>query len=320
MELHDFYVKCPRAHLERRSGELCAGPENGRACAAHCFGDQRDPALRWALRARSFGDALRSADAVLAPSPYVAEAFADERGDSSPIEIVANAVAPFGPILREENPPGGPLRLASIGVTVRHKGFETVVEALRLAKVPRTFYTIHGVALPPLSHEMQMAADNIPGLTLRLANGFVPSHLPVLLADADAVVVPSVVPETYSIVVREAFALGIPVIASRIGALPDAIRPGENGWLFEPGDAADLADLLRRLHAEPQLLQRARAGIRAADVTSVKARTDRIEALLERVRGEGARPSGWPGAAEDAVMREALIAADRRATDTTSPV
>jgi glycosyltransferase involved in cell wall biosynthesis len=312
MELHDFYVKCPRAHLERRSGELCPGPENGKACASHCFGDQRDSGLRWALRAGSFGDALRSADAVLAPSRFVADAFAAERGDSGPIEIVENAVAPFGPILREEHQPGGPLRLASIGVTVKHKGFETVVEALRLARVPRTFYTIHGVALPPLSHEMQAAADNISGLTLRLANGFNPVHLPVLLADADVVVVPSVVPETYSIVVREAFALGIPVIASRIGALPDAIREGENGWLFEPGNAADLADLLRRLHEEPLLLRRARAGIRSADVTSVEARSDRIEALLERVRSHGARPAGWPGAAEDGLMREALIAADLR--------
>jgi glycosyltransferase involved in cell wall biosynthesis len=312
LELHDFYVKCPRAHLERRSGELCPGPENGKACARHCFGDQRDPALRWALRARSFGDALRSADAVLAPSPYVADSFAAERGDSGPIEIVENAVAPFGPILHEESVPGGPLRLASIGVTVKHKGFETVVEALRLSKVPRTFYTIHGVALAPLSHEMQRAADNIRGLTLRLANGFEPSHLPVLLADVDAVVIPSVVPETYSIVAREAFALGIPVIASRIGALPDAIRPGENGWLFEPGDAADLADLLRRLHNEPELLARARAGIRSADITSVEERTDRVESLLERVREVGSRPAGWPGAAEDSLMREGLIAADRR--------
>jgi len=321
MELHDFYVKCPRAHLERRSGELCPGPESGKACARHCFGDQRDPKLRWALRARSFGDALRSADAVLAPSPFVAEAFAAERGGSGSIEIVENAVAPFGPILHEESVPGGPLRLASIGVTVKHKGFETVVEALRLSKVPRTFYTIHGVALAPLSHEMQRAADNIRGLTLRLANGFVPAHLPVLLADVDALVIPSVVPETYSIVAREAFALGIPVIASRIGALPDAIRPGENGWLFEPGNAADLAVLLRRLHEEPELLRRARAGIRSADVTSVETRTDQIEGILDRVRGAGARPAGWPGATEDALMREGLVAADRRAgaAEATSP-
>lgn len=313
LELHDFYIKCPRAHLERRSGELCDGPENGKACARHCFGDQPESTLRWALRARSFGDALRSADAVLAPSPYVAAAFAAERGDYGAIEIIENSVAPFGPILHEESVPGGPLRLASIGVTVKHKGFETVVEALRLSQIPRAVYTIHGVALPPLSHEMQRAADNIPGLTLRLANGFVPGHLPALLADADAVVVPSVVPETYSIVAREAFALGIPVIASRIGALPEVIRQGENGWLFEPGDATDLAVLLRRLHDEPELLRRARAGIRSDDVTTVEERTDQVESLLHSVCGAGSRPAGWPGAAEDALMREALVAAERYA-------
>jgi glycosyltransferase involved in cell wall biosynthesis len=318
VELHDFFAICPRAHLQRVSGELCAGPEGGLACAVHCFGDQRDAELRWALRSRSFGDALRSADAVLAPSEFVADTFAAERGDTGPIEVVANAVAPFGPVLRIENPPGGPLRIASIGVTVDHKGFQIVVEALRLAEFPEVRYTIHGIPLPPLSYDLHAEADTIPGVSLKLAGGFNPAHLPVLLADTDVVIVPSIVPETFSIVVREAFALGIPVIASRIGALPDAIRPGENGWLFEPGDAPGLALLLRRLHEEPHLLRRARQGIKSADVSSVEQRIDQVEGLLERVRADGPKPAGAPGATEDALMREALIAADARA-ETVNP-
>ena len=67
------------------------------------------------------------------------------------------------------------------------------------------------------------------------------------MADVDAVVVPSLVWETYSIVAREAMSLGIPVIASRIGALPEAIRDGENGLLFTPGSAQELAAILQML-------------------------------------------------------------------------
>jgi glycosyltransferase involved in cell wall biosynthesis len=305
LELHDFYMLCPRAHLERRSGELCAGPEGGSACARHCFGDQESAELRWALRARSFGDALRGADEVIAPSEFLADAFAPTRGDGS-IGVVANAVAPFGPGLRSDPEPDAPLRLASIGVTVEHKGFQVVVEALRLAGLPRASYTVFGVALPPLATELQQAADRVAGLEFRLANGFKPTHLPVLLADVDVVVVPSLVPETYSIVVREAFSCGLPVIASSIGALPAAIRPDDNGWLFEPGDTIGLAELLRRLHHDRALVRRAAAGIRSDDVTGVAERTDRIEDLLKGVLGRHhGRPQREEGK-ELAIMREAL--------------
>ena len=42
----------------------------------------------------------------------------------------------------------------------------------------------------------------------------------------------------------EALAAGIPVAAARVGALPELIRPGENGWLFEPGDTGALTKII----------------------------------------------------------------------------
>lgn len=312
LELHDFFTICPRAHLERRSGDPCSGPEAGRACARHCFGDQQNSELRWALRSRSFADAVRGADEVLAPSPFLADALAEASGRERPIRIVENGVVPLGPVLRPE-PAGDELRLASIGVTVEHKGFQVVLDALRLAALPRVAYTIFGVALPPLAAELQEAGDEVPGLELRLANGFVPSHLPALLAESDVVVVPSMVPETYSIVAREAFACGIPVIASRTGALADAIRTGENGWLFEPGDATELADLLRVLYGDRSLVRRAAAGIRPEDFPSAAARIDRVEDLLGGL-AESPRPapSNDEGGRELEIMRRAIATADKR--------
>lgn len=308
LELHDFFAACPRAHLQRRSGELCDGPDGGRACATHCFADQRDAELRWAMRAQSFREAVREADAVLCPSRFVAEAFAPLRASGRPIEIVANAVTNFGPVLRSASDEQGPLRLSSIGVTVEHKGFHVVVEALRRATLPAARYTVLGRVVAPQSRSLYEQADRVPGLELRLFGGFEPAHLPALLADADAVVVPSLVPETFSIVAREAFACGVPVIASRIGALPDAIREGENGWLFEPGDASALASLLQRLDADREQIRHAAKGIRPDDVVSVAQRTDQVEALLRGVvhAGHEHRDDG----VELRLMRSALAAAD----------
>lgn len=305
LELHDFFSICPRAHLQRRSGDLCDGPEGGRACAEHCFWDQPEAKLRWALRSRSFADALRSADEVLGPSRYLADAFREVRGSERPIRIVENAVARLGPVLRAEPEPGGPLRLASIGVTVSHKGFQVVVEALRLAGLPSSSYTVLGLALEPLSSRLRLAAEEVDGLEFRLFGGFSPSHLPVLLADVDAVVVPSLVPETYSIAAREAFACGLPVIASRLGALPEAIREEDNGWLFEPGNAVELADLLRQLDLDRSRLRRAGAGIRPEDVTSVAERTAQVESLLREVVARPLEPCPDEGR-ELALMREQL--------------
>jgi glycosyltransferase involved in cell wall biosynthesis len=306
LELHDFFVVCPRAHLERRSGELCGGPEGGRACAEHCFPGERAARLRWALRSQSFKEAVRCADEVLAPSQYVVHSLGSLRPSDSPIRVVENGVRPLGSVVRPDTDPGAPLHMASIGVTVEHKGFHVVVEALRRAGLPAARYTILGMPLAPQASELQEAADEIPGLDLRLFGEFSPSHMPMLLADADLLVVPSLVPETYSIVAREGFACGLPVIASRIGALPEAIRPDDNGWLFSPGDATELAVLLQRLHDDRSLLRRAAAGIRDSDLTSVEARTDRIEALLEEVAGRTGRDDGCESP-ELGLMRQELL-------------
>ncbi len=306
LELHDFFMLCPRAHLQRRSGELCDGPEGGRACAVHCFHDQEKAELRWALRARTFADALAAADEVVAPSPFVAAAFAAMRGDARPIRIVENAVARMGPMLRTEPDTAAPLRVASIGVTVEHKGFQVVVEAIRQSGIPGISYTIFGVALPPLAFDLIEMADRNPGLDFKLASGYEPRLLPAMLADVDLVIVPSIVPETYSIVTREAFACGIPVIASRIGALPDAIRPEENGWLVEPGDAAALGALLTELDADRSRVRRAAAGIRRDDWVTLERRTDEIEELFAAVVARGAR-ARQPEVDEVRLMREALV-------------
>ena len=63
---------------------------------------------------------------------------------------------------------------------------------------------------------------------------------------SDCVVVPSIWYETYSFVLREALACGCIVIASDIGAMPEAIVEGKNGFLFQSGNVKDLQCVLQK--------------------------------------------------------------------------
>jgi glycosyltransferase involved in cell wall biosynthesis len=68
---------------------------------------------------------------------------------------------------------------------------------------------------------------------------------------SDVVVVPSIEPEPFGLVAAEAMAAGLPVIASRIGALPEVVDDDCTGLLVEPGDATSLVAAMRELYASP---------------------------------------------------------------------
>ncbi len=71
------------------------------------------------------------------------------------------------------------------------------------------------------------------------------------MCSAIALVVPSIWYETFGMVAIEAFAAGLPVIASRIGSLAALVEDGVTGLLFEPGDPVSLADAMRWALSHP---------------------------------------------------------------------
>ena len=72
------------------------------------------------------------------------------------------------------------------------------------------------------------------------------------MSHAMTLVVPSICYENFPRTIVEAFACGLPVIASRIGALAGLVRDGETGLLFEPGNARDLADKMAWALTHPE--------------------------------------------------------------------
>ncbi|MDX1923068.1 MAG: glycosyltransferase family 4 protein [Alphaproteobacteria bacterium] len=69
--------------------------------------------------------------------------------------------------------------------------------------------------------------------------------LPAAYMHANVVLCPSQIPEAFGRVAAEAQAMGMPVIASNLGAMSETILDGQTGWLVEPGNVDELADAIR---------------------------------------------------------------------------
>ncbi len=178
LELHDFFCACPRAHLDRLDGSRCGGPEGGLACAAHCFG--HEPAdlarARWSLRAHTFRQALRTADAVVLPIASRRRLLRrDARGDAASIEVIGNGVpAGFRRARRPQPDPSAPLRCRLD--RRRDSRTRAFTSSSRRCGWPRSCRplasTIFGATTRGYDERLIDAADEVDGLELRLFGSF----------------------------------------------------------------------------------------------------------------------------------------------------
>lgn len=120
--------------------------------------------------------------------------------------------------------------------------------------------------------------------------------LPALYRAASAFIMASEI-ETQGLVVLEAMASGLPVVAVRATCIPDIVRDGWNGCLVEPGDSASMAERLVHLLEHPQkAAAMGQAGARIASQYSRTRSLDRYEAYYARLVEENRR-AGSPATA-----------------------
>jgi glycosyltransferase involved in cell wall biosynthesis len=153
-------------------------------------------------------------------------------------------------------------RLAVFAATPRpHKGLPTLVDALRRPECADWHLGLAGPAGDP---DFQDAAHRL-GPRCHLLGMVSYARMPRLLAAADVVPVPQRdVPFARSQVpakLLDAMAMGKPIVASRVGDLPEILGDGKRGWLFKPDRADELAAVLALVASEP--MEAARRGAEA---------------------------------------------------------
>jgi glycosyltransferase involved in cell wall biosynthesis len=126
---------------------------------------------------------------------------------------------------------------------------------------------------------------------MRLLGARPPSEAIELIKRAALLVLPSLWYEGLPMVIVEAFACGVPVLASRLGSLSELVREGETGLLFRPGDPRDLRTKLDWAFANRAELQRMGRAARAEFEARFSYRAGQAallqvhQATLERRRG-----------------------------------
>jgi GT2 family glycosyltransferase/glycosyltransferase involved in cell wall biosynthesis len=190
----------------------------------------------------------------------------------------------------QDRAPGRPertLRLGFLGSLMVSKGAHVLLEAIE--KLPPGSVSLDLFGAPTSYH----GDDGYRGRLQPLLNQpnvhahgpIAHEEVPAALAGVDVLVVPSIWPENSPLVIHEAFLAGVPVIASRIGGIPELVEDGKNGLLFNPGDVDDLRTVLKDLLAEPTLLDRLRADI--PEIRSIEEDVGMARELY-RARREGA--------------------------------
>jgi glycosyltransferase involved in cell wall biosynthesis len=145
------------------------------------------------------------------------------------------SLAPYGPSHAESD------YFVYVGRLSEEKGLAHLLEAKR--RVSRMRLVVAGDG--SLMAGLRRAAASDSGVSF---TGFLPRpELAEVWRGAAFTVVPSVCYENFPYAVLESFAFGKPVVASRIGGIPELVRDGENGLLAEPGDSGGLAERINRL-------------------------------------------------------------------------
>lgn len=175
---------------------------------------------------------------------YIARGTAEEK-----VSVIHNGVPAIRP-MRESIPiPGARWTIGMVALMRPRKGLEVVLDSLAELEKSGHDVVLRCIgAFETQEYEAEILAQ-IDELKLHhrvQLDGFT-EDVPKVLAQLDALVLPSLFGEGLPMVVLEAMAAALPVIATRVEGTPEAITHGVEGVLAEPRDADSLADAIRQL-------------------------------------------------------------------------
>jgi len=177
------------------------------------------------------------------PSKFVKQRMIDAKFPEDSIVVVPNMVSVYD--LRDEKSSGE--YVAYVGRISPEKGIETLLNSTCRTGLPVLIAGDYS-KMPEILNTAPPNAQFIGPLNRDQLIGF--------YQNARFTVIPSILFETFGLVATEAMSHGLPVIASRRGALPEIVEDGVTGFLFNPGNAEQLTNKMKLLWENPDLCRR----------------------------------------------------------------
>ncbi|WP_295516216.1 glycosyltransferase family 4 protein [uncultured Pseudomonas sp.] len=263
--LHDMYLLCPKNTLFKQ----------GKSCQQLCGSCS-------ALR-RPHAELSAQVDAVVGVSRYLLDTMVGKGYFRDvPSEVIHNGSLIAGSTATVPTPRQGELvRFGYMGTLAENKGVGWLIEQFQRLPLNATL-TIAGKG--QLDYEAQLKALADPA-KVRFVGYQQPADF---YREIDVFVAPSRWAEPFGMVAVEACAFQKPVIATRMGGLPEIVRDGVNGLLCNPEDRDSLGRALQRLHDDAELRQRLSLLSRSAvaPLLSLEPMLDDYQRLFERVLGQ----------------------------------
>jgi len=254
--LHNFRLACPQAMFLREGKvcEQCIGKLPLAAVRYGCYrGSKAQSAVLTGMLAlhRTIGTYQNKVTRYIALNEFCKGKFVEGGLPASLIKVKPNFVDFPGLPARQRN------GFLFVGRLSPEKGISVLADAWNKLEV-RSALKVAGTG-----PEQALIADLRDAALL---GNLTQSEVHAEMASAVALVLPSVWYENFPRTLVEAMAAGLPIIASRIGALADLVSDGKTGLLFEPGDGTDLARKLAWAIDHPeQMLEMGRAARAAYD-------------------------------------------------------
>ena len=257
MTLTDFWLPCPRGRFFKIDFSPCSSPDGGRKCIREC----QAPGAAVERYAQAL-EVFSGVEALISPSRFLVDVFA-RCGWSRPIAHIPHGVdyrfvRPLPPPPRD----GRRVRFGYIGVLKKFKGVDLLLRSFKAAGGGDAELVLHGTLAGDEGFRPELEALVAADPRVRLFGRYDHDDLPRVMAGIDVMLVPSTTLESYGLVLVEALAYGVPVIASdMVGSAYEFVRDGKNGFVFPVERPERLRELIELVARDPAVADRLRAGI-----------------------------------------------------------
>jgi len=249
----DYFMMCPMGIMLRTDNTLCDGYGDGTNCLKYCFTNVSKERMQ-----RRIADSqalIQCSDVLLSPSKFLIAAFNFTGFIPSSRFILSRHGFDYsqkrGHFFKRFTLP---LVFGYIGTVQYHKGVHIMVEGFKKVKNNNIRLQIWGGCFHELEYlkTVERIAKNDHRIEFKGQYDF--NDIEGILAQIDMVIVPSIWYENAPLTISSSLAFGVPVLVSDIGGMSEAVMDGRNGLTFNVGDSESLAEKIRLLSGDPQLI------------------------------------------------------------------